>query len=329
MRKRLDQTRGVVLGVAIAVASATGAGLREGHTGTYGSIDDTYDGFAISIDTSVGSMSDHQAEAPAHAAANLRAKDYLARHRSQLLQISKHYRTGRHPYQRLRTLLQNGKPEETERSLRMELVLPDPQSSAGPPLRIEMNRHPQLTVLASPQLPLPWRQKLAADLALSQLAPGGIFASPQLTGYSRQTPREAQEFLGALVNSTMAQLPQDQIFRIVEAVRSNQAHLQPLAQNKSPIPAAQEWSQALALSGWFLAKALHYVLDQKPYGEDLWLALGSLPAQQVPRAAQILVLLLPDAQWTSGLVAVREHVKPAAASELAGWLDTLSKPPAL
>lgn len=299
--------------------------------GTYGEIVRPFEGFTLLLDTSVGSLSDHDEEAPRLARNEADARRFLARRRPQLDHLGRHFCRGPHAYRRLLAHLLPKRPPGL-RGPAVELALPADEAPAPPPapqgLQIPAPNDPHrvdasIVVHAAPGLPEAQRHKLAADLAWAQLDPGGLFERPAPGPSTRRTPLEVEELLGALLFQSLSVAPQRSALRLVAALRANQDALLAIAERPDPIPPEQVWSLTCARCGWFLARALRCVLARAPYDAAVWDAFATLPPAEAAQAARLLALLLPDRLFDAGLAALRAHAT-SDDPELNTWLAALA-----
>lgn len=299
--------------------------------GTYGQIVQTFEGFTLVIDTSVGSLSDHDEEAPRMAENEAKARRFLARRRPQLERLGRHFCSGAHTYRRLLAHLRTTRPAG-HRGPAIELALPADRVSAPPraPHGLQIPTagaadaiDGSIVVHAAPSLPEAQRHKLAADLAWSQLDPGGLFERPTPGPLTRRTALEVEELLGALLLQSLSVAPQRSALRLVAALRANQDATLTIAARPDPIPPEQVWSLTCARCGWFIARALRALLARAPYDAAVWDAFATLPPAEAVQGARLLALLLPDRDADPGLAALRAHA-PRDDPELTAWLAALS-----
>lgn len=141
--------------------------------GTYGEIVAPFEGFTLLLDTSVGSRSLRDEEAPRMARNEAEARRFLARRRPQLDRLGRHFCSGPHAYRRLLAHLRPKRPPGL-RGPAIELALPADEAPAPPHaprgLQIPPASEPHrvdasIVVHAAPGLPEAQRHKLAAERA--------------------------------------------------------------------------------------------------------------------------------------------------------------------
>lgn len=255
----------------------------EAHTGTYGEERFTTNGFDFSINASVGSLSDHEAEGREYATNLERAKKEMAVLKPQLEAFAKRFRTGAHGYSRLRGAI----VDKGGKDVRVDLLLANDTTVRVTPL---VRRD------ASPFV----KSKLLVDLQLAQLGKGGL----GLPRGGASTELDLQISLSTLVPSAETVIPYVNVWNLLRMAKSNEAELRKLAARDAPVEVAAKWQSERAVEGHFFAMVLVNVLDEKPFEPRVLEKLARLPDTTREGSAAAMAMLLSDANWLSGLDAI-------------------------
>lgn len=265
----------------------------EAHTGTYGEEHFTTGGFDFSINASVGSLSDHEAEGREYAANVEQAKTELALLKPQLEAFAKRFRTGVHGYSRLRGAI----VDKGEKDVRVDVLLArDTTVRITPLLRRDASKFV--------------KSKLLVDLQLAQLGKGGL----ALPAGGASTELDLQISLSTLVPSAETVIPYVNVWNLLRMAKSNEAALRKLALREAPVEVAAKWQSERAVEGHFFAMVLVNVLDERPFEPRVLQKLATLPDATREGSATAMAMLLSDVNWLSGLDAIDQtlakRVKP-------------------
>jgi hypothetical protein len=248
---------------AIALALTLFTGVAMG--GTYGGVSRNFTGYSASIDCSVGSMSDHSAEAPMFEACKQRAEAELTKRASEVAAIYQRFVDGKHRWKRNLALLDSARKEaDWDHSVKVELSLPQPEDV------IAVTRPIAIGLFVKEPPDQAAREKLSVDFAASQLE--GALAKTK----AQKDPADTQQLLlgmsGLLHTGPMA------FMRMCVERRDDIAQLATL---KEPLPKKYAWQgdQKPALE---IARILDAFLHGKP-----------LPKSNDAELAKMIELLTP------------------------------------
>jgi hypothetical protein len=265
----------------------------EGHTSYHSSVSKSYPGLTVSVGFS--DFGD-QPGGPPLDEIRAGAQARLERIAPRVHSLYTHFATAEHGFRRLRGLLSHEKSYESYCGFAVQVMVENGSVDGW----VHLKKRPAESVAA----------KLAFDFALSQLAPGGAAAKP---GHTRDDQIGSSltgtvMFDPSTTNAASAELG-------LEYLRERQDSLRALADGPD--------LKDEAARGQWVARAYLAAFDGKAYSPKLWEQLASFNAEEQAHGWKLLVLLLPDAQWESGVAAVKKHAK--GNPEFATWLDPLLK----
>lgn len=278
---------------------------REGHTGTYGGVDEEYEGFRIYIDASVGSLSDPSLEAQELEDNQARARADLAAIEPSLLTMYQHFASGKHPYATSRRHLDRVRrapgPSGPECPLAVSLIRPfDASGLGGGTVDVWVMLYVQ------PGLSPSELDRLASAFAAAQRAPGGVLADDE--GGEWRTLDLARSQLDHHV-LVMSGGPAGQMFRLLDHARRHRTAM-----------------HALVTTGDPLATAIAAVPHGKPLKDDLYDRLGAVAPERLPVVIRILALLAPDRSRARTLERLRQwHAAHPIDATLGPWLEALAR----